>query len=133
MFYRLLYWLQWLEFAPSSNGHRSHRYSSLSFMWPQLANISLGATYSENLVASTNILIIRAATAGKEKLDFAAENGVVAVDEQWLYECIASGVKQKFGDFQIGNDTPTVAVDYAPTKSKISGGASKKSNSTSSR
>jgi DNA replication regulator DPB11 len=92
----------------------SHRYLHLC----RFTETHIGATYEEYLVAGRSLLLCKATHPNKEKLDFATENGVAVVTEQWLWASLEHGVKQEFKEYELGNETPTVAVDYQPQKSR---------------
>ncbi|KIW00044.1 hypothetical protein, variant 1 [Verruconis gallopava] len=82
----------------------------------------MGATYSERLDAKVNVLVCNTqAPINQEKLDFASENNIEAVSEQWLYHSISKYSRQDTRDYCIKMETPTVPVDYVPTiKAKTS-------------
>ena len=72
-------------------------------------------------MAGINIVIFNtSAPINKEKLDFAAELNIVAVNEKWLTDSIKRGVKQDPDQYLIKMETPTVPVDYEPTKARPS-------------
>jgi hypothetical protein len=67
------------------------------------------------------LLLCKSTVRNKEKLDFAAENGVPVVSEDWLWACLDLGVKQDFKAYELANETPTVPLHYVPKFSASKG------------
>jgi hypothetical protein len=94
-------------------------YISVLVEYPALLlNVTVGAVYSEYLKPGVNVLICNSESFSKEKLEFAVENGIDAVNENWLYQSVDTAVKQDPKDFAMKTETPTVPIDYAPPKPK---------------
>src|ERR1700712_4331845 len=82
---------------------------------------AVGATYEDYLVAERSLLLCKSTVRNKDKLDFAAENGVPVVSEKWLLACLELGAKQDFKTYELARETPTVPLDYQPKISSSKG------------
>lgn len=72
-------------------------------------------------MAERSLLLCKSTVRNKDKLDFAAENGVPVVSEKWLLACLELGTKQDFKSYELERETPTVPVDYQPKTSSSKG------------
>lgn len=78
-----------------------------------------GAKYSEYLQAGVDVLVFNSSMAvNKDKLDFAASSSIPAVTEQWLLDSIDRGIKQDPAQYLVENETPTVPVNFEPSRTK---------------
>ncbi|QDS77286.1 hypothetical protein FKW77_004275 [Venturia effusa] len=95
--------------------------------WMQgpLSIILIGASYEEHLIADRSLLLCKSTSRNKDKLEFAAENGVPVVSEQWLLACLEEGVKQDFGSYELSPETPILPMKHVPkaSRSKVLGKA----------
>lgn len=81
--------------------------------------MNAGGKYSEYLQPGVNVLVFNSQVPiNKDKLDFATGEKIPCVTEQWLLDSIALGVKQDPTKYIGEGETPTVPVNFEPTKSR---------------
>lgn len=56
------------------------------------------------------MLLCKSTVRNKDKLDFAADNGVPVVSEKWLLACLEEGVKQDFESYELPREMPTLPL-----------------------
>lgn len=74
-----------------------------------LANIGLtsaGATYDEQLSAKTTVMVCQSSEPNVQKLKFATDKRIPAVNASWLWDCVSRGVVQPYEAYQLNRSEP---------------------------